>query len=889
MIMARICETDIACLKRDTDLAALVRARGVELKKHGARDLIGRCPLPGHQDKTASFVVTPAKNLFHCLGCGAGGGPIDFVMKADAVTFRAAVDALLAKGPAVRRAARLVPAAATVAAKKEAAAPAVPEERAQILLERVVTIYAQAFGASPGRAYLESRGLCDLGLLEKHRVGYAEGKLAQLLPREGAVRAELRALGVLLDERGRERFAGCVVFPVCDGDGRIVTLYGRSIAAAADGEGKRHVYLPNRPRGLWNAAILKASPHVFFAESVLDALSVLVAGVGNVLSIQSANGFSGADAAALRAQGVQRVTLCLDGDPAGRAGAQRLKEEILRGLAVEAVALPEGEDPNSYLMKHGAEKLAALLAPPSTPPPSAGGAAAVPGGFALTFGLRRYEVRGLEKSARALKATMRVERSGKLHVDTLDLYSARSRRQLALDLVRILEESADTIEADLAKLLTACETAALRSGEAGAQSAGSGAEAPALSAQDRLEGETLAQDPKLIETILADYERCGLVGERANKILCYLAMVSRKLPRPLAILILSSSGAGKTALQDAALAFCPPEDLIKLTSLSGKALFYKERTSLRHKVLALEEGDGVQEAMYALRNLISAGELVTESTIKDPATGRLVTMANKVEGPTAVFLTTTNPETDAETKSRFFVTSVDEGRAQTREILAFQRRRHTLHGLADEAGVEPVLRRHWAFQRILAPLHVVNPYADQLSYGDDRLPSRRDQPKYLRLIEAIAFLRQRQKPVKTWSGAGGERRYVEADLADIRLANELATELMGHSLDELSRPGYELLVILDRMRSEWGQVAAKEPNALAHFSFSRRQVREFAGWTHARVHRYLSELAELEYIVTESGRNGVLHRYGLAWDGRGQDGGKFLLGLKTPAQLRPVT
>ena len=99
-------------------------------------------------------------------------------------------------------------------------------------------------------------------------------------------------------------------------------------------------------------------------------------------------------------------------------------------------------------------------------------------------------------------------------------------------------------------------------------------------------------------------------------------MTSRKRDTPLSVLILSSSGAGKTALQDAVLAFCPPEDLVKLTALSGKALFYKERLSLKHKVLALEEGDGAEEAMYAIRNLISAGELVSECTIKDLATGR---------------------------------------------------------------------------------------------------------------------------------------------------------------------------------------------------------------------------------------------------------------------------
>lgn len=887
--MARYSEDDLDGIRRNTDLAALVRARGVELKKHGSRDLAGRCPF--HDEKTASFVVTPAKNLFHCLGCGAAGGPIDFVMKLDGLTFRAAVDKLIAGGRGVAPApadagasggAPAAPARRATAAKKENVIATVPEERAQVLLERVVTIYAQAFAeTNAGRDYLAARGLGDLGLLTKHRAGFADGRLAKSLPAAGNVRAELQALGVLLDEKGTERFAGCVVFPVCDDSGRIVTLYGRSTATAADAEGKRHVYLPDRPKGLWNAAVLKSSPHIVAVESILDALSVETAGVANVVSLQGTNGLGETDLATLRAQGTQRVTLLLDGDAAGQAAVQRLKEK-LTGFAVEAIALPGELDPNGFLVKHGAAALAGLLAPPSSPTPPTPGTAtnATPGGFALTLGLRRYDVRGLEKSARALKATIRVERAGKLHVDTLDLYSARARRQLALDLVRILEETPDTIEADLIKLLTACETHADKPGASAGETI-----AAAMTEADRRDGETLGRDPKLTETILADYERCGLVGERANKLLCYLAMTSRKMPRPLAVLNLASSGAGKTALQDAALSFCPPEDLIKLTSLSGKALFYKERDSLKHKVLALEEGDGVAEAMYALRNLISAGELVTESTIKDPATGRLVTMTNKVEGPAAVFLTTTNPETDAETKSRFFVTSVDEGRAQTEAILAFQRRRRTLAGLADEAASEPVLRRHRAFQRVLEPLHVVNPYAEQLRYGDGRLPGRRDQPKYLTLIDAIAFLRQLQKPAKIHAG----RRYVAVDLGDIRLANDLATELLGHSLDELSRPAFELLALLDKMRSEWVKnTASKSKAALEAFSFSRRQVREFAGWAHHRVHRYLAELIELEYVGEGGARHGCLQRHHLLWEGEGQDGGKFLLGLKSPAELRPV-
>ena len=172
-----------------------------------------------------------------------------------------------------------------------------------------------------------------------------------------------------------------------------------------------------------------------------------------------------------------------------------------------------------------------------------------------------------------------------------------------------------------------------------------------------------------------DFETWGLVGEDANKLLCYLAAVSRKPHEPLSVLILSNSGAGKTTLQDATLAFCPPEDVVKLTSLSGKALFYKGRTSLKHKILALEKGIGAEDASYAIRNLISSGELIIEATVKDLGTDKLTTMENRVEGPTAVFITTTDPDVDPETISRFFVTSVDESRAQTKAILAFQRKK----------------------------------------------------------------------------------------------------------------------------------------------------------------------------------------------------------------------
>ena len=89
--MARIPETELERLKSDVSVQRLVEASGVELKR-GGKDMLGRCPF--HEDDTASLVVSPGKNLWHCFGCGAAGGPIDWVMKTRGVSFRHAVELL---------------------------------------------------------------------------------------------------------------------------------------------------------------------------------------------------------------------------------------------------------------------------------------------------------------------------------------------------------------------------------------------------------------------------------------------------------------------------------------------------------------------------------------------------------------------------------------------------------------------------------------------------------------------------------------------------------------------------------------------------------------------------------------------------------------------------
>ena len=158
---------------------------------------------------------------------------------------------------------------------------------------------------------------------------------------------------------------------------------------------------------------------------------------------------------------------------------------------------------------------------------------------------------------------------------------------------------------------------------------------------------------------------------------------------------------------------------------------------------------------------------------------------------------------------------------------------------------------------------VVNPFAEQLIYSDDRLQSRRDQPKYLNLINAVAFVRQMQKPVKSHNG----REYVEVDEADLELANRLAEEILAPSLDDLNRVSRDLLTQIERMVAE--RIARQtdpECGTKPHerdIPFTRRDIRQYTGWPHTRVARYLKQLVDLELVVARSGRTGWRYVYTL--------------------------
>ena len=276
-------EPEIERLKSEVSVERLVGASGIELKKSG-KDWVGRCPF--HEDDTASLVVTPAKNLWHCFGCGIGGGPIDWVIKRQGVSFRHAVE-LLREGVA--------PLAAEGVAVKRSTVRALPPPVAfdaddQALLNQTVGYYHERLLATTEAAeYLAARGLAHPELVAHFKLGVADRTLGLRLPEKnrkaGAdIRAQLQKIGLIRDS-GHEHFNGSLVVPVFDEAGNVVEVYGRKLLDNLRAGTPKHLYLPSREgrgRGVFNVAALAASKEIILCEALIDALTFWCAGLRNV-------------------------------------------------------------------------------------------------------------------------------------------------------------------------------------------------------------------------------------------------------------------------------------------------------------------------------------------------------------------------------------------------------------------------------------------------------------------------------------------------------------------------------------------------------------------------------------------------------------------------------
>ncbi len=872
-------------------LERLVEAKGIALTTKGSK-LVGRCPFTEHDGD--ALVIDPGRNTWTCTkGCG-DGGVIAWVARTEGIS-ESHAEALLRADFEPTGSVENVKTSTTTKLPDLIS----PDEPDNTVLHKVLGFYHRALVARPeGMEWLRDRGLRDPEVITHFHLGLCDRTLGYRLPKKNRkagkqVRGQLRRLGILR-QSGHEHFRGSLVVPFFDADNHVVNIYGHKLGGSNLRSGTAiETWLDDNDNGVLNPEGFIEGQKLILAGSVLDALTWWSWGFRFVSTTMGRDTLPEGVSGLLVARNIRSVALALPrDDDAAETIAAELKD---MGIEVHQVVLPKDQSANDIARQadNPRDALHKLLRaanwvspprpspPPTTPPrPAHEPAEPDPEDHQLTIerGDRRWRVRGLDRltSHGSLRVNLLVSKgeSAAFHIDVIELYSARQRRSFLSAAASELNVEERVLKKDIGTVLLRLE--ALVDDRLRQDLAPGSRPEPEIDEPSRQAALAFLRRPDLFDQILADFEALGVVGEQSNKLVAYLAATSRKLDHPLAVLIQSSSAAGKSSLMDAVLRLFPSEDKLSFSAMTGRSLYYLGEQELSHKVLSIAEEEGASEAAYALKILQSEGRLTIASTGKESKTGRLTTQTYEVAGPVALLLTTTAIDIDEELLSRCIVLAVDEGREQTRAIHAAQRHRRTLDGLVAHKRVEQVVKLHHDAQRLLRPLHVVLPADLGVGFCDHAVRNRRDHGKLLGLIEAVAFLRQFQKNVMEHHDGGVRVSYIVADADDITLAAKLAHTALGRTLDELPPGTRRLLGALHGYVTDRADAEGVDPCDLR---FTRRELREALAWGNTQIKVHLRRLVDFEYVVVHRSGHGQRVAYELVYNGEGGDGQPFLPGL----------
>jgi hypothetical protein len=361
----------------------------------------------------------------------------------------------------------------------------------------------------------------------------------------------------------------------------------------------------------------------------------------------------------------------------------------------------------------------------------------------------------------------------------LDLYSITQVEKLARLIADRLEVGVTAVSKDLSDITNGLESYRLQQIESKQQEQGK--QIKPLTETERAAAITFLQSKNLLQATNDLIGKSGIVGEELNRLIMWLIYTSRKTAKPLHIISMGSSGTGKSHLQEKVGELIPEEDKIEITALTENAFYYFDKAALGHKLILIEDLDGIWKVLYPLRELQSKQRISKTIAIKDK-NGNTKTIHLKVYGPVCIAGCTTKESIYEDNANRCFLIYLDESDQQDERIMDYQRKISAGKiNTSEETQARQLLQN---VQSVLQPITVINPFAELLKIPTEVFKKRRTNAHYLAFIEVITFFKQYEREQKVDTVTG--EVYIETTIADIEEANQLMKEILLRKSDELN-------------------------------------------------------------------------------------------------------
>ncbi|MCA6437452.1 MAG: toprim domain-containing protein [Bacteroidetes bacterium] len=853
-------------------------------------DRQGKLCCPFHEDKTPSFQIYSKTNTWHCFSgnCNAGSGDvIDFVMKKDSSN----------KYQAIMKCKEIIQQLhpeALPTVHHQVNSPVIDKQDKANTLEKIFTYFKNGLTTSSlGRNYLNTRGL-DRAKLQAAGImlGYNSGQYHHGTQNliEGSVKYGL----LIPSDRVNTGGSGyniwgkmTVVFPLLNKQNNIISFYARSVN---DMKNNKHYYLKDS-EGLFPCYPKHNTKSLLITESIIDAATLQqlteITSQFTILAAYGTNRLTDEHLQAIKELNeLEEIVFYFDGDAAGITATKKYAttlKELLPNVTVSVVQTLENEDVNSIYCKYGIELIVQQINTRvsaetevitlQTPPPVVEekkqepqkkpiAKKETPKQELTTFTtdnpealvwqneqlhiliLGGIKLSGLDR----LKVTLKIK-SKKNHYTplrhNLDLYNTEHLLRLKQNVSEQLEVPLTLADVSFNEVIEALENYRLERVSNLQPTKHISQPMTTLETDTAL---AYLKHPELMHNTMSDIGKTGIVGEHVNRLTMFLVFLSRITSDPLHIISFGASGTGKTYLQEGVAKLIPIEDKLEITTLSGNALYYFKNDDLKNKLLLIEDYDGVQDGLYALRELSSKQKITKTVSLKD-SKGNIKTYTFVVEGPVCIAGCTTKESTYEDNANRCILLYLDTSAKQDELIMEYQRK--VSAGLINYKEEEIFRTQLRNAQRMIKPIRVVNPYAPCLKIPKNVLKPRRSHRLYLRFIEIVTLYNQYQREIKI--NTLDNEPYIETTFEDIAWANKLLKHILIRKADELTTA---CRTFLERLKSHLKD--KKET------TFKAKDIRGELRLHASSVKKYLLELYNNGYIKQTGGNKARGYVYEIA-------------------------